>query len=141
MKKFLAISLIVCMVFGLVACAKPKTTDTENTQQTETTPLQKINYILEKEGQPTAGYEWTATSDDESIVVVTITNNLADLAKDEHEGYHPTAISSTKAERPSLPQSIYSPDGIRLGGLQPGLNIIRYSDGSSKKIWKKANIR
>lgn len=85
MKKFLAISLIVCMVFGLAACTKPKATDTENTQQTETTPLQKINYILEKEGQPTAGYEWTATSDDESIVVVTITNNLADLAKDEHE--------------------------------------------------------
>lgn len=55
---------------------------------------------------------------------------------DEQLGYHPTAISSKKAEETSLPQHIYSPEGIRRNDLQPGINIIHYSDGSSKKIWK-----
>ena len=58
---------------------------------------------------------------------------------DEQFGYHPTAISTTKTEAQSLPQAIYSPDGIRRSSLQPGLNIIRYSDGNSRKIWKGAS--
>ena len=56
---------------------------------------------------------------------------------DEQFGYHPTAISTTKKEAQSLPQIICSPDGIHHSSLQPGLNIIRYRDGNSRKIWKK----
>jgi hypothetical protein len=55
---------------------------------------------------------------------------------DEQLGYHPTAVGSTKTEGETLPQHIYSPEGIRRSSLQPGLNIIRYSNGYSKKIWK-----
>ena len=55
---------------------------------------------------------------------------------DEQLGYHPTAVGSTKTEGEPLPQHIYSPEGIRRSSLQPGLNIIRYSNGYSKKIWK-----
>lgn len=58
---------------------------------------------------------------------------------DKQLGYHPTAISSTRTEGPSVPLHIYSLEGIRRSNLQSGLNIIRHSDGSSKKIWKPQN--
>lgn len=36
-----------------------------------------------------------------------------------------------------MPQSIYDLKGRCLNGLQPGLNIIRMSDGTAKKAWMK----
>ena len=54
---------------------------------------------------------------------------------DEQFGFIPTEISASSQHQPATPQAIYSADGIRRTCLQPGLNIVRYSDGSSRRIW------
>ena len=50
----------------------------------------------------------------------------------------PTSIGSTVLDGKGRSVSeIYSIGGIRQTSLQPGLNIVRYGDGSVKKVWSK----
>ena len=55
---------------------------------------------------------------------------------DEQLGYVPATITSPRHREPRL-QAIYSADGVRRGALQPGLNIVRFSDATVRKIWQK----
>ena len=52
---------------------------------------------------------------------------------DQQLGYDPASIS-TLPHPESMPQAVYSADGVRRATLQPGLNIVRYSDGTTRKI-------
>ena len=56
---------------------------------------------------------------------------------DEQLGFSQSAITAAKTGCPSLPQGIYSAEGFRRNDLRPGLNIVRYSDGTTRKIWHK----
>lgn len=49
-----------------------------------------------------------------------------------------TGITSTTLEGNSnrKPVAIYSLDGRRISGLQPGINIVRFSDGTCRKVLK-----
>ena len=49
----------------------------------------------------------------------------------------PAYIKTLKTDDNTYPTDIYSLDGRRISHHQPGLNIIRMNDGSSKKIIKK----
>ena len=55
---------------------------------------------------------------------------------DEQLGYDPASVASLLLHD-SGPQVIYSVDGIRRGFLHPGINIVRSSDGTVRKIWRK----
>ena len=33
--------------------------------------------------------------------------------------------------------AVYSLNGVRLDGMRPGINIVRYSDGTARKVIKK----
>lgn len=48
----------------------------------------------------------------------------------------PSAVNAVEAIN-AVPQEIYSIDGRKLNGLQKGINIIRMSDGSIKKIMNR----
>lgn len=45
--------------------------------------------------------------------------------------------TTTGAVRKVMPQGIFDLNGRRLNEMQPGLNIIRMSDGTVKKVWMK----
>ena len=51
----------------------------------------------------------------------------------------PTGIKDVKTDglKGQEIQGVYDPNGRCLNGLQPGLNIIRMSDGTAKKAWMK----
>lgn len=49
---------------------------------------------------------------------------------------YPTYLVDIDTDEDDL-ESIYSPTGVQLNELQPGLNIIIYKDGSQKKVWCK----
>lgn len=49
----------------------------------------------------------------------------------------PTGVNSIKADDHAIPTSIYSIDGKRLNTPKRGLNIIRMSDGTTKKLMVK----
>lgn len=49
----------------------------------------------------------------------------------------PTSVNSLKTEEKATPVATYSIDGRRLSQPQRGLNIIRMSDGSTKKVMIK----
>lgn len=49
----------------------------------------------------------------------------------------PTGISNVVSETAKQQVGIYRLDGIRIPNLQNGINIIRYADGTTKKIIKK----
>lgn len=55
---------------------------------------------------------------------------------DEQLGYAPAAIASPSTRERSQ-QTVWSAGGIMRGSLQPGLNIVRFSDGTVRKIWRK----
>lgn len=55
---------------------------------------------------------------------------------DEQLGYAPAAIAAPSAREYSQ-QAIWSAGGFMRGSLQPGLNIVRFSDGTVRKIWRK----
>ena len=48
----------------------------------------------------------------------------------------PDGVSSLRQGKP-VPEAYYSPDGRKQQGLKPGLNIIRMSDGSVRKVISK----
>ena len=54
---------------------------------------------------------------------------------DEQLGFVPTAMPASRQGQPATPIAIFSADGIRRSSLQPGLNIVRFSDGSTRRIW------
>ena len=45
-----------------------------------------------------------------------------------------TGITDQKADTSRIVKAVYNLNGIRQNGLQRGMNIIRYSNGTSKKI-------
>lgn len=47
------------------------------------------------------------------------------------------AINEVSVDGMAKPEAIYNIDGIRMNGMAKGLNIIRMSDGSVKKVFKK----
>jgi hypothetical protein len=49
----------------------------------------------------------------------------------------PTGVNSLKADNDLRPEATYSLDGRRLSNPQLGLNIIRMSDGTTKKVMIK----
>ena len=77
-----------------------------------------------------------ANSYDEEIAYVKdyIVGRIAWL--DEQLGFNPNAVLAHH-QQPSTPQSIYSLNGIRTEELHHGLNIVRYNDGTVRKIWRK----
>lgn len=60
---------------------------------------------------------------------------------DEQLGFQSAAIGANRADGQSTSQLVYSVDGIRRRDLQPGLNIVRCSDGTIRKIWRKRALR
>ena len=58
--------------------------------------------------------------------------------KPEYEEPIATFIAETQiAGTEAAPVAIYSLSGIRLNELQPGMNIVKYADGSTRTIFKK----
>ena len=49
------------------------------------------------------------------------------------DGAH-TGITAAGVNRTAKPEAYYTPDGRRLSSPQPGLNIVRMSDGTARKI-------
>ena len=51
----------------------------------------------------------------------------------------PTGITETSAQdgRKGGVTAIYDAAGLRLDRMQRGLNIIRYGDGSTRKVWMR----
>ena len=49
----------------------------------------------------------------------------------------PTGVNSLKADNDLRPEATYSLDGRRLSNPQLGLNVIRMSDGTTKKVMIK----
>ena len=54
---------------------------------------------------------------------------------DEQLDYASASVASLP-HHASGPQAIYSVDGVRRGTLRPGINIVRSSDGTIRKIWR-----
>ena len=48
----------------------------------------------------------------------------------------PTGIGNNTAVEPETIDAIYNLEGKRIKGTQRGLNIIRMSDGTTKKVFK-----
>ena len=57
--------------------------------------------------------------------------NIVALTDDDP---NPTGIESTKEDKISYPVSTYTIDGKRINKAQRGLNIIKMSDGTTKKV-------
>lgn len=53
------------------------------------------------------------------------------------KGDNPQAINSVTLDSNSRPAAIYSLSGIRRTSLQPGVNIIRMTDGTVRKVYQK----
>ncbi|MBQ9362657.1 MAG: DUF4465 domain-containing protein, partial [Bacteroidaceae bacterium] len=57
--------------------------------------------------------------------------------KPEHEDPLLTFISLTKTRRTAEPVAIYSASGMQQNELRPGVNIVKYADGTTKKVLVK----
>ncbi len=55
---------------------------------------------------------------------------------DEQLGFTASTAISGMPQASSAPQAMFSVSGILRSDLQPGLNIVRYKDGTYRKIWK-----
>ncbi|MBQ9362864.1 MAG: DUF4465 domain-containing protein [Bacteroidaceae bacterium] len=56
--------------------------------------------------------------------------------KPEHEDPIATSICLVKASQPAVPVAIYNLNGVLQNELLPGINIVKFSDGTTKKIMK-----
>lgn len=69
----------------------------------------------------------TGISEDETTKIITVTINDGSPI--------PDAINGVAAQKANI-QDIFSPAGQKIEGLQKGINIVRYSDGTVKKVFK-----
>ena len=55
------------------------------------------------------------------------------LSNTAHIDFVPTAINNASADNTAV-SGIYLPNGMKTNKLQPGVNIVRMSDGTTKKV-------
>ena len=104
-------------------------------------------YVYANDKEMKLEYEFTATQDMQSPVFVIKTETPVD-AEDEStrsvglkgislvSETSSTAIETTRTETEVIPISIYNISGVNISSFQKGINVVRFSDGSVKKVFR-----
>ncbi len=90
-----------------------------------------FEYILAADkSKKTSGITFTST---QSGRIPTILG----IAKKGYKPANPDAIEAVKAEQPAVQTAVYSVSGMKLDKMQRGVNIVRSSDGVTRKVLVK----
>ena len=104
-------------------------------------------YVYANDKDMTIVYEFTATQDIQNPVFEIKTETPADAVDESTRSVglkgvslvseaSAAAIETTRTETEMIPNSIYNISGVNISSFQKGVNVVRFSDGSIKKVYK-----
>ena len=136
MKKFIALLLVSIMCLSLVACDKAPEKDKDKETETNA-PVG--SYVLQNKSEGVAFYyveegAQPKVKANRAYLTVPAAANVRALFFGDDEA---TAIEGLGALTEGDIEGIYSANGVKVGALQKGVNIIKRVDGSSFKVMVK----
>ena len=104
-------------------------------------------YVYANDKEMKLEYEFTATQDMQAPVFVIKTETPVGAVDESTRSVglkgisfvsetSSTAIETTHTEKEVNPISIYNISGVKVSSFQKGINVVRFSDGSIKKVFK-----
>ena len=104
-------------------------------------------YVYANDKEMKLEYEFTATQDMQAPVFVIKTETPVDAVDESTRSVglkgislvsetSSTAIETTRTETEVIPISIYNISGVNISSFQKGINVVRFSDGSVKKVFR-----
>jgi hypothetical protein len=120
------------------ACDAPVVTGSDNKLTWQAVPY-AICYVVTKNNEVVGfttetSYDGYTAADKWEVQAV---NEFGGLSQKATANATPTAIETVAGNHAARPEAIYAIDGKRIARMQHGLNIVRMSDGTVRKVLVK----